>query len=144
MAPIPHHWMKKYLSSKRAQPVKPATSKSGTPPPPKTKAPKAAKPQAAATTRSRQRPGFFRSMAGAIAGEVLKGTGAIGNRVVRKIGGLHEMDGAGGLGGTPVNNASSGAVAGLGTGSQEPGVKKKTKAPMLSYKMFKRSKDIKK
>ncbi len=54
------------------------------------------------------------------------------------------MDGAGGLGGTPTNNASSGAVAGLGTGSQEPGVKKKTKAPMLSYKMFKRSKGVQK
>jgi len=52
-------------------------------------------------------------------------------------------DGMGGVGGTPVNNASSGAVAGLGTsrdGSQgEPGVKKGKKSPFLTYNQFKRT-----
>jgi hypothetical protein len=89
---------------------------------------------------ARKRPGFFRKAMGAVAGEVLKNTGYLGKHVVRSI----SEDGMGGLGGTPVNNASSGAVAGLGSGHDEPGVKKCRKAPMLSYKMFKRTKNVQK
>lgn len=87
---------------------------------------------------AKKKPGFMKKIAGAIAGEVLKGTGHIGKHIVKRI-----SEDAMGSGGVPTNNASSGAVAGLATSAQgsqgEPGVKSKRKTPLLTYKTFKRS-----
>ena len=89
---------------------------------------------------SRKRPGFLRGAVGAVAGEALKGTGHIGKYVSRSL----SEDGMGGTGGVPVNNAGSGAVAGLGSwkdGPQgEPGVdpRRKKRKPLLTYKQFRR------
>lgn len=48
-------------------------------------------------------------------------------------------DGVGMVGGTPVNNAGSGEVAGIGVGSQgEPGIKKGRKKPIPFKSFFKR------
>jgi hypothetical protein len=118
----------------------PAPSRGRTPKPRQTKSPKSPSPKK--STAKKKPHGFFRRMLGAVAKEALRGTGHIGNHVVKSI---HEDGMGGGLGGTPVNNASSGAVAGLGTskdGSQgEPGVKRKKKnPPLMTYKLFKRTK----
>ena len=87
----------------------------------------------------KKKPDFFRTMAKAVAGEVLRGTGHIGKHVVHKL-----SEDATGSGGMPTNNASSGAVSGLGSGSQEPGVKKgKKKTPLMNYGVFVRAKGMK-
>lgn len=93
-----------------------------------------------APSRSKKAPTFVKGAAQAVSREALGNSGHVGNYIHKKI----FEDGMGGLGGTPVNNASSGSVAGLGTsrdGSQgEPGVnKKRCKTPLLSYKQFKRN-----
>lgn len=88
--------------------------------------------------RTKKKPGFVKGMTGAVVGSALKDTGHIGKHIVKKL----TEDGMGGVGGTPVNSASSGAIAGFGTSKDgpqaEPGVKKSKKTPLLSYGMFKR------
>lgn len=138
-----HGTNNKFAQATAAPPPQNNTAPNNTPPIPKPAKPKRSRAPKAKTPRApvRKKPGFFRKAMGAVAGEVLKGTGYLGKQVVRSI----SEDGMGGLGGTPVNNASSGAVAGLGSGPDEPGVnKKRRKAPMLTYKMFKRSKNVQK
>lgn len=83
--------------------------------------------------------GFVRGALAAVAGEVLKGTGFVGRHIVKSI-----REDAMGAGGVPTNCASSPAISGLGApGSDEPGKKKKNKAPLLTYKTFKRTKGLK-
>src|SRR4051812_17469995 len=116
---VPKSWMNAFLRRRK----KPKAKKAKTSRTPKTVPPKGTHP----VNSRRRKPGFTRGLAGAVSGEILRDTGHIGSHITKKIAGkLHEMDGAGGLGGTPTNSASSGAVAGLGQpGSSEPGVKKK-------------------
>ncbi len=102
----------------------------GAAPKPKPPNPKPARPV-------KKKPGLFRKVIGHVVGHALNGTGPLGNHLHRKIVGEDAM------GGTPVNSASSGAVAGLGApGSSEPGVpKKKKNSPIMSYQVFKRTKE---
>jgi hypothetical protein len=100
--------------------------------PPAPKAVKPNKPQQFAPAKraappKRKKPGFFRQVLGAIAGEALKGTGMIGKHVVKKI-----TEDA-----VPVNTCSG--AAGLGSEPNDPPVGKKKKA-ILSYGMFSRKK----
>lgn len=157
MARVPASWLNNYVK-KHGSAKLTHTSPSKTEPQTNTQAPAAAPTHTPTPTAPRPRPhakprsgarvprkvkkkhGFIRKLVGAVAGEVLKGSGHVGRHIVRSI----SEDGMGGVGGTPVNNAGSGAVAGLGTSKDgpqgEPGVKKKKKAPMLSYKLFNRVK----
>ena len=106
---------------------------------PKPKTPKA--PGGGNQPPKRKKPGLVKGILGAWAREALGNTGHIGKYVSKRLG-----EDAMGSGGTPTNNASSGAVAGLGTPgfNGEPGVPKKRKknSPLLTYKMFKRTKGI--
>lgn len=111
------------------------------PKPLRSRVPKPAAPSKTPRTPKpkKKRPHFLRRMAGHVAGEIFKGTGKIGKHITKSIMGEDE-----GGGGVPINNASSGLVAGLGTskdGSQgEPGVNKKKKnPPLMPYGLFRRS-----
>lgn len=149
MAKVPASFIKNYIAqhgtnNKFAQavapPPAPAKAKPKAKPQPKPKAQPRPKALPRRKPAPRKKPGLFRKIIGAIAGEALKNTGVVGKHISKRI-----SEDAMGSGGVPTNCASSGAISGLGApGSDEPGVKKKSrnKSPILSYKMFKRTKGL--
>ena len=56
---------------------------------------------------------------------------------------MHEDGGMGMVGGSPVNSAGSGAIAGIGIGPQgEPGVNMKKKKAVVPFKTFVRKRPV--
>jgi hypothetical protein len=95
--------------------------------------PQVIRPQPRAVPQKPKKPGVFRSIMGAVAGEVFKNSGVVGKHITHSIAGKRRLGED-----APINTCGGGAVAGIGSEPSDPPVGKKKRKSLLSYGMFSR------